>query len=222
MIFFHSNEPNTTPSSSSSSSSSSTSSSTSSSSSSSSTSSDESPSLFSFISALLPSMSSNSNATSNERVNSASNSLNANLRKRAQNRSIWDYRYGEGHLTSTLRKKFSGKVVDTADRSLMTYRSHKVFHTLIRSYFSPKETTGQKYIYTGSYDGSIYIYDILTGKVVKRLDGHHATVRDVSWHPFLPIIMSTSWDGTVQRWDYDFDLDLFGNQPNKKVKRKPN
>jgi len=89
----------------------------------------------------------------------------------------------------------------------MTFRSHKVFHTLIRSYFSPKETTAQKYIYTGSYDGSIYVFDILTGKVAKKLDGHHATIRDVSWHPFLPILISTSWDGTVKKWDYDPELE---------------
>jgi hypothetical protein len=49
-----------------------------------------------------------------------------------------------------------GKMVHPGDTSLMTYRGHKVFQTLIRSYFSPSETTGQKYIYTGSSDCTLY------------------------------------------------------------------
>lgn len=49
-----------------------------------------------------------------------------------------------------------GKASHPNDMSIMTYRGHKVFQTLIRAGFSPAETTGQKYIYTGSYDGIAY------------------------------------------------------------------
>ncbi len=66
----------------------------------------------------------------------------------------------------------------------MTYRGHSVLMTLIRCYFSPAETTGQQYIYTGSADGCVYVYDSLTGVRVAKLGGHsNAPVRDVSWHP---------------------------------------
>lgn len=51
----------------------------------------------------------------------------------------------------------------------MTYRGHRVLSTLIRAYFSPAYTTGQKYVYTGSHDGCVYVYDVLTGEVVQRL-----------------------------------------------------
>jgi DDB1- and CUL4-associated factor 11 len=49
------------------------------------------------------------------------------------------------------------------DNSVMTFRGHTVLQTLIRCHFSPLETTGQRYLYSGSGDGSVYIFDILTG-----------------------------------------------------------
>ena len=52
--------------------------------------------------------------------------------------------------------------------------------------------TGQRYIYTGCAAGRVYIYDIMTGSVASVLEGHKACVRDVSWHPELPDLVSTS------------------------------
>jgi hypothetical protein len=39
----------------------------------------------------------------------------------------------------------------------MTYRGHAVLQTLIRCHFSPIETTGGRYIYSGSADGRIHV-----------------------------------------------------------------
>ena len=39
----------------------------------------------------------------------------------------------------------------------MTYRGHSVLRTLIRCQFSPAETTGAQYIYSGSADGKIHV-----------------------------------------------------------------
>ncbi len=39
----------------------------------------------------------------------------------------------------------------------MTYRGHAVLQTLIRCHFSPAETTGGRYIYSGSADGRIHV-----------------------------------------------------------------
>ena len=39
----------------------------------------------------------------------------------------------------------------------MTYRGHSVLRTLIRCHFSPAETTGSQYIYSGSADGKIHV-----------------------------------------------------------------
>jgi len=106
-------------------------------------------------------------------------------------KSSYDYRYG---IMETEKLK--------DDKSIMTYKGHSVAKTLMRCYFSPMETTGQKYIYTGSSDGSILIYDVLSGQIITKLKGHTNIVRDLSWHPYLPCIVSTSWDTCIRFWDY--------------------
>ena len=92
------------------------------------------------------------------------------------------------------------------DCSVATYRGHQVFRTLIRCHFSPART-GHRYIYTGSYAGEgqageVVVYDVLTGEVVRRLRGHRGIVRDVSWHPAEPILISASWDQSLGRWEF--------------------
>jgi WD repeat-containing protein 23 len=52
------------------------------------------------------------------------------------------------------------------DCSVMTYRGHHVLKTLIRCNFSPIESTGGQYLYTGGSNGIIYIY-ALDGRVVQ-------------------------------------------------------
>lgn len=78
------------------------------------------------------------------------------------------------------------------DTSVMTYRGHSVLNTLIRCRFSPVHSTGQRYIYTGCAAGRVVVYDVLTGKIEKVLKGHRSCVRDVSWHPYRPELVSTS------------------------------
>eukprot|EP01103_Thecamoeba_quadrilineata_P016615 TRINITY_DN5596_c0_g1_i2.p1 TRINITY_DN5596_c0_g1~~TRINITY_DN5596_c0_g1_i2.p1 ORF type:complete len:463 (-),score=60.43 TRINITY_DN5596_c0_g1_i2:65-1453(-) len=100
------------------------------------------------------------------------------------------------------RRRNIDKLVLKTDSSVMTYKGHTVDKTLVRSYFSPRETTGQKYIYTGCYHGKIYIYDVLTGEIVACLPGHRGVVRDVSWHPYRAEIVSSSWDQCLRSWTY--------------------
>lgn len=88
------------------------------------------------------------------------------------------------------------------DQSLMTYRNHSVLQTLIRAYFSPLYSTGQRYIYTGSSDGFVYIYDLVSGEEVARLGYQSVPVRDCSWHPTLPMLATVSWEGHLSRWDF--------------------
>eukprot|EP00897_Mesotaenium_endlicherianum_P005429 jgi/Mesen1/4914/ME000246S04139 len=109
--------------------------------------------------------------------------------------SSWDYRWME----YPSRKKQERHPYDA---SLMTYRGHQVLQTLIRCYFSPSYSTGQRYIYTGSHCGAVYIYDLLTGQVVSKLKFHRATVRDCSWHPTQPMLASVSWDGQLVKWEH--------------------
>ncbi|XP_063235692.1 DDB1- and CUL4-associated factor 11 isoform X2 [Bacillus rossius redtenbacheri] len=108
----------------------------------------------------------------------------------------WDYRWQKVPRKPNCKKNLDG------DTSIMTYRGHKVLQTLVRCHFSPEFTTGQRFIYTGCASGRVVIYDVLTGEPCGKLSGHHACVRDVSWHPYKQEIISTSWDTTHGRWTY--------------------
>ncbi len=78
-----------------------------------------------------------------------------------------------------------------------------MLQTLIRAYFSPADSTGQRFVYSGSYDGSVFVYDLVTGQLVKRLQYHSNVVRDCSWHPNRPELTTVSWDGSVVTWGVD-------------------
>ncbi|KAL2634654.1 hypothetical protein R1flu_006133 [Riccia fluitans] len=110
----------------------------------------------------------------------------------------WDYRWDE----------YPGRgknLKHPYDVSIMTYTGHRVLKTLIRCYFSPAYSTGQKYIYTGSADGMVYIFDVVTGKLISRLRSHRDPVRDVSWHPTQAMLVTSSWDGQLAKWVYSPD-----------------
>ena len=64
----------------------------------------------------------------------------------------------------------------------------------------PMETTGQRYVFSGSACGAVYVYDVLTGEVAAKLQYHNAVVRDCDWHPSQPVLASVGWDGYVARW----------------------
>ena len=77
------------------------------------------------------------------------------------------------------------------DASLQTFRGHVVSTTLVRAYFSPAATTAQRYVYAGSADGAVRIWDIVSGKEVAKLAYHREIVRDCSWHPTQPLLATT-------------------------------
>uniref|UniRef100_A0A0R3RW85 WD_REPEATS_REGION domain-containing protein n=1 Tax=Elaeophora elaphi TaxID=1147741 RepID=A0A0R3RW85_9BILA len=112
----------------------------------------------------------------------------------------WDYRYQQ------IPPIFQSVGPLQGDGSLLTFRGHSVQHTLIRTKFSP-ERTGFRYIYTGSTEGNLHIYDILTGEIVRTLDGHRSVVRDCCWHPDENEIITVSWDGVTARWYYNSRCD---------------
>ena len=103
------------------------------------------------------------------------------------------------------------------DNSLVTFRGHKVLRTLIRCHFSPPNSTNSRYVYSGSEDGKVYVYNMdatLAGEVnvlaatkdtrpsdgairFHRFHGGYpgsnasswrTCIRDASWHPNAPVI----------------------------------
>ena len=102
------------------------------------------------------------------------------------------------------------------DCSVVTFRGHSVLKTLIRCHFSPAGSTDSRYVYTGSEDGGVYIYN-MDATLKAKIDVNSATrdsrrrdpslyhgsidledqhsrsawktcVRDASWHPAAPMI----------------------------------
>lgn len=127
---------------------------------------------------------------------------------------LWDIRMGlKDRVPTTSFPRFafdyrwmeypgSGRVVSReGDASIMTFRGASILSTLIRSYFSPEFTTGGRYVYGGSADGVVRIFNIVSGEVVGELKYHREVVRDCSWHPTQPLLVTTSFDGSVVAWE---------------------
>jgi WD repeat-containing protein 23 len=99
------------------------------------------------------------------------------------------------------------------DCSVVTFQGHRVLKTLIRCHFSPPGSTNSRYVYSGSEDGKVYVYNmdatlagtIDVGKATidsrPREPDAYATayemsgemlwrtcVRDASWHPNVPML----------------------------------
>lgn len=49
--------------------------------------------------------------------------------------------------------------------------------------------------------GGVFAADIVTGEVVRKLEYHREVVRDCHWHPDQPMLLTTSFDGSVVKWD---------------------
>lgn len=109
--------------------------------------------------------------------------------------------------------------VHPMDNSLVTFRGHRVLRTLIRCHFSPPSSTNSRYVYSGSADGKVYVWnmDATLAQVIdvkkatmatRKFDrrtrlffdepgGWGTCVRDASWHPHAPAIVGTSSLGVV-------------------------
>ncbi|KAJ1919012.1 hypothetical protein H4219_002271 [Mycoemilia scoparia] len=122
----------------------------------------------------------------------------------------WDYRW-------ELYPVDPNQIQSSFDNSIMSYIGHCVDVTLIRCGFSPP-LSGSQYVYSGSSDGKIYVYNLL-GELVSAMksdvfleSGYGSSsqmlFRDVSWHPYLPVVMGSylcmdhTERGGVLRFDY--------------------
>lgn len=100
---------------------------------------------------------------------------------------------------------------DRKDCSVVTFRGHSVENTLIRCHFSPQGSTDGRYVYSGSKDGQVYIWN-LDATIKARIDvnsssmylktyddntddywgslgsGFNTVIRDCAWHPDVPMI----------------------------------
>ncbi|KAM5476883.1 hypothetical protein MauCBS54593_000153 [Microsporum audouinii] len=119
------------------------------------------------------------------------------------------------------------------DCSAVTFHGHGVLRTLIRCHFSPPGSTNSRYVYTGSHDGKVYIYnlDATLAKVIDvgettrhtwsdksfatslNLDSKEvkACVRDASWHPNAPVIAGMFITCSLQLINCDLSFMIISN-----------
>ncbi|KAI7926078.1 WD repeat-containing protein 23 [Pyricularia oryzae] len=107
------------------------------------------------------------------------------------------------------------------DNSVVTFRGHRVTRTLIRCHFSPPGSTNSRYVYSGSFDGKVYIWNLdatLAGTIdvgaesqrilgranarpsppYRHLRDHGYTaacIREAHWHPKAPMVVASAWGG---------------------------
>jgi WD repeat-containing protein 23 len=96
------------------------------------------------------------------------------------------------------------------DHSVVTFQGHVIRRTLIRAHFSPPGSTDGQFIYSGSQDGKVYVWNMdstlrttldvgesttYLKKRPKELvesywygSDYQTLVRDASWHPTAPVI----------------------------------
>ncbi|XP_003738146.1 DDB1- and CUL4-associated factor 11 [Galendromus occidentalis] len=110
----------------------------------------------------------------------------------------WELRLVRPNRTDSWASPASG------DASVLTFRTILVDETEIHCRFSPMATTGQRFVYAGCRSGRVKIFDILSGKLAMSNGefGPYACLRDVSWHPYLPIIKATRLCGFVDEYRY--------------------
>lgn len=58
-----------------------------------------------------------------------------------------------------------------------------------------------RWVATGSFDGVVRIWDVLSGELVERLKGEQISIRSVAFHPDSEGLISGSEDKTVSYWD---------------------
>lgn len=75
-----------------------------------------------------------------------------------------------------------------------SYENHGVYGFPIKFNFN---LDGKK-LASGSSDGSIYLYDYQSSKVLKKIKAFNQACMDIAFHPFMPnVIASCSWDGSI-------------------------
>lgn len=84
-------------------------------------------------------------------------------------------------------------VEKSSGKKLQTYSGHSNTSHRLASCFDNEDAT----VLSGSEDGFIYQWDLVSGKVVKCYDSvHKRAVSSVAFHPTQKAFLSASYDGT--------------------------
>lgn len=89
------------------------------------------------------------------------------------------------------------RLIDRGSGDLLNeYKGHKNSNYKLESCL----TNDDAYVISGSEDGIIYIWDLVTTNIVAKLQGHSKTVCSIAFHPKDIGLLSTSTDETIRVW----------------------
>jgi WD40 repeat protein len=61
-------------------------------------------------------------------------------------------------------------------------------------------TPDGQFLAAGGRDGLIFIWDVLSGKEIKKLHGHTNRINSLAFHPQSGELISADQDGVVRMW----------------------
>lgn len=88
-----------------------------------------------------------------------------------------------------------------ADRLLVEELGRRTFSDSMASVYSVAISADGQIVLTGSGDGTVRLWDVATGEIIHRLDGHTSIVSSVAFSPdILTTILTGSFDSTTRLW----------------------
>ena len=61
---------------------------------------------------------------------------------------------------------------------------------------------GETCVLSGSDDGALHIWDAVSGRPIRTLEGHQGASYRAVWHARQGLLVSCGDDGTVRTWNY--------------------
>ncbi|KAF9092223.1 hypothetical protein BGX23_004493 [Mortierella sp. AD031] len=89
------------------------------------------------------------------------------------------------------------RLMDRANGGLLNaYKGHTNNKYKIRSCLSNSDA----HVISGSEEGNIYIWDLIEGDVVHKIEAHSKIVSSIDYHPKQDRMVSASVDGSIKTW----------------------
>ncbi|MDW8366915.1 MAG: hypothetical protein RMK49_13810 [Abditibacteriales bacterium] len=57
-----------------------------------------------------------------------------------------------------------------------------------------------RHLASGSWDKTVLLWEVSSGRAVRRMEGHTSSVESVAFSPDGRHLASGSWDGTIRIW----------------------
>ena len=101
------------------------------------------------------------------------------------------------HSSTFLQRVLIGHSDSSSDKTISPFGMKEYVKTVTSVAFSPDEQT----LATGSWDKTIKLWDLRTGRLIRTLTGHSNWVLSVAISPDGQMIVSSSMDGTIKLWN---------------------